>query len=155
MLEQLAHRTVAAVALVLERHLALGRERRQRREDVREFRPHVVVEIGEAAPLEPAHVLVERVHEDGERQVALELRRGAREDELPSRVRASGELGQQTRLSDARLADQNDCGRAALIELGQDLIERAHLLGAPNKALGMQGHVLPPAQEIRVGGPQR
>ncbi len=67
LLEQRPHCTVAAVALVLERHFALVGERRQRREDVRELGSHVVVERGEAIRLDPSHVLVERIHEDGER----------------------------------------------------------------------------------------
>jgi hypothetical protein len=56
---------------------------------------------------------------------------------MSSGIRASAELGQQTRLSDARLADQQDCGRAALIELGEELVERAHLLDAPDELVGM------------------
>jgi hypothetical protein len=55
-------------------------------------------------------------------------------------VGTSGELSQQTGLTDARLADEQDCGRAAVIELGQDSIERAQLLGAPDEVVGMQGH---------------
>jgi hypothetical protein len=77
LLEQRAHGTVAAIALVLERHLAAARERRQRREDVRELRSNVVVEDGEPIRAEPSHVLVERIHEHRERQVALELGRRA------------------------------------------------------------------------------
>ena len=75
LLEQGAHRTVAPVALVLQCHRAVGRERRQRREDVRQLGPHVVVEPAEPGPLEPADVLVEGIDEDGERQVALQLGR--------------------------------------------------------------------------------
>jgi hypothetical protein len=75
LLEQRAHRTVAAITLVLERHLATARERRQRWEDVRKLRPHVVLEHRELIRVEPAHVLVDRIHEERERQVALEFRR--------------------------------------------------------------------------------
>jgi hypothetical protein len=78
LLEQRAHRTVAAVALVLWRQLAPGRERGQRREDVRKLRLNVVVEGCEAIPVEPPHVLVERINEDRERQVLFELGRRAR-----------------------------------------------------------------------------
>jgi hypothetical protein len=140
LLEQRAHGAVAAIALVLERYLATARERRQRWEDVRKLRPNVVIEDGEAIRGEPSQVLVDRVDEDRERQVALELGRRAREDEVSLGVCAGGELSQETRLSNARLADKQDCGRAALIELGQDSIERAQLLGAPDEVVGMQGH---------------
>src|SRR5207247_1524847 len=75
LLEQRAHGTVAAIALVLERHRATARERRQRWEDVRKLRPNVVLEDGEAIRGEPSQVLVDCVDENRERQVALELRR--------------------------------------------------------------------------------
>ena len=107
---------------------------------MRQFRPHVLVECCEAVPVDSSHVFVERIHEDGERQIALELRRGSREDELPPRIRAGGELGQQTRLADARLTDQQHRRRAVLIELVQQSIERTHLLGAADEVLGMHRH---------------
>ena len=107
---------------------------------MRELRAHVVVEAGEARRAEPSHVLVERVHEDRERQVALELGRRAGEHEVPRASGASGELGQQAGLADSRLADEQDRGRAALVELGQRPIERAQLLGAPDEVVGLQGH---------------
>jgi hypothetical protein len=59
---------------------------------------------------------------------------------MSSGICASRELSQETRLSDARLADEQDCGRAALIDFGQDSIERAQLLGAPDEVVGMEGH---------------
>ena len=59
-------------------------------------------------------------------------------------IRASRELRQETRLSDARLTDEQDCVRAALIEFGQGSIERTQLLGAPDEVVGMQGHFLIP-----------
>ena len=43
LLEERADGTVAAIALMLERHLAAARKRRQRREDVRELAANVVV----------------------------------------------------------------------------------------------------------------
>ena len=141
LLEQRAHGAVAAVALVLERQPASARERRQRGEDVRELAADVVVEVGESARPEPAHVLVERVDEDGEGQVALELGGRAREHEVPGRVGAGRDLGQETRLADARLADEQRRRRAALIEIGQDAVERTELLGAPDEMVGLGGHV--------------
>ena len=63
LLEQLAHRAVAAIALVLQRHLMSTPERRQRRENVPELRPDVVVQGGEAGWLQALDVLVERIDE--------------------------------------------------------------------------------------------
>ena len=135
-LEQRAHRTVTAIALMLERHLARSRERRKRREDLRELRAHVLVQAGQATRIEPPQILVERIHEDRERQVSLELRRGADEDEPPARVGATGELGEQTGLADPRLPYELDRGGASLIDLGEDLIQRTALLGAAHEVVG-------------------
>jgi hypothetical protein len=60
---------------------------------------------------------------------------------VSSGIRASGELGQEPRLSDARLTDEQHCVRAALIEFRQDSIDRTQLLGAPDEVVGRQGHV--------------
>jgi hypothetical protein len=58
-LEQRAHRAVAAVALVLEPHGGGGRERRQRRKDVRKLNLHVVVEHREPLRAEALEVLLQ------------------------------------------------------------------------------------------------
>ena len=138
--EQRAHGTVAPVALVLQSHLTLGRECGQRREDVCELRSDVVVESLQAAPFDSAQVLVESIHEDRKRQVALELRRRSGEDEVSPVIRASSELGQETRLSDAGLSDELDRCRDPLIELVQDSIKRVDLRRTTYEKGGMQGH---------------
>ena len=56
-------------------------------EDVRQLCLHVVVEGRELLGVEALDVLIERIHEDGERQLALELRRRPR--------RGPGALGTQ------------------------------------------------------------
>ena len=119
-LQQLAHGAVRAVALVLERRPAPAVERRQAREDVRELRASLVVEMLEAPWVEAFGVLVERVDEDPERQIPLELRRGPGEDELPARVGALRELGEQAGLADAGLADELDRGGEALLEFREE-----------------------------------
>ena len=67
LLEQGTHGTVAAIALVLERRRTVAGERRQRREDVGELRPDVVLQVCDELRVEPSHVLVERVDEERER----------------------------------------------------------------------------------------
>jgi hypothetical protein len=130
-LEQRAHSAMAAIALVLERHRTSDSEPRQRGQDVSELRLHVVVERGEQARVEPLDVLVQRMHEDGERQLALELRRRPGEHEVSAQLRASRKLRKHARLPDPRLAHQlNRGGRA---------VERAHerieLLDAPDEGI--------------------
>ena len=103
---------------------------------MRELRAHVFVQAGQATRIEPPQILVERIHEDRERQVSLELRRGADEDEPPARVGATGELGEQTGLADPRLPYELDRGGASLIDLGEDLTEGTELLGAADEVFG-------------------
>ena len=73
-LEQLPHRTVDAVPLVLNRHRRAGHERRERRKNGCELPPEVVLESREPMCTQTLDVLVERVDEYPERQVLLELR---------------------------------------------------------------------------------
>ena len=77
---------------------------------------------------------------------------------------ASGELPEQPGLADPGLTDELDRARAPLIELVEDPIERTELLGAPHEVIGKHAHaaslyrrreVLPVAQsrssvEVRV-----
>ena len=77
-LEQLAHGAVAAVALVLQRRRPRAPRPRATGSTCAELGADVVVERVEPPRLEPLDVLVERVDEDPERQVALELRRASR-----------------------------------------------------------------------------
>ena len=135
-LQQLAHGAVRAVALVLERRPTPVVERDQAREDVRELRPSLAVETPEAPWVEAFGVLVEGVDEDPERQIPLELRRGAGEDELTAPVGALRELGEQARLADAGLADELDRAGEALLEICEQLVERVELRGTPDELLG-------------------
>jgi hypothetical protein len=134
-LEQHAHRSVAAVALVLERDGATGCERRQRGQDVRELCLHVVVEGGEQVGVEALDVLIQRIHEDRKRQLALELRRRPREDEVPAQLRTSREFPQQPRLADTQLAHQLDRSGRAFVELVEHPLERIEFVGAPDEQL--------------------
>ena len=139
-LEELAHRAVRAVALVLECHLPSGGERGERGEDVGELRLHVVGERVEPFRVESLHVLVQSVHEDRKRKVALELRGRSREHEMSPRFRARGELREQAGLADPRLADQLDRRGTARVQLVERVVERAELLGAPYELVSQQAH---------------
>ena len=91
-LEERTHRSVRAIALVLQCDDVRGREPRQRGEDVCELGQYVLVQMPQATRIEPAQVLVERVDEHRERKVSLELRRGSCKDEPAPRIGATGEL---------------------------------------------------------------
>ncbi len=78
-----------------------------------------------------------RVDEDRERQVALELGRRPREDEVPARLGTSGELVEQPGLPDPRLAHQLDRTGRASLELVEQLLER--LSSSPRPTRGFAG----------------
>ena len=72
-LEQRARRPVHAVALVLEHRRGGRRALRERGQDLGELRLHVGRQPVEHARVQTGHEGVERVDEDPEGQVALEL----------------------------------------------------------------------------------
>ncbi len=72
-------------------------------------------------------VLVERVDEDPERQVELELPGPPREDEVPARVGTGGKLGEEARLADSRLADQLERRGFSPADLGEETVDRIDL----------------------------
>jgi hypothetical protein len=127
---------VTAVALMLKRDAARFSESRERREDVRKLRADVFVQGSQAIRTEPAQILVERVHEHRERQVALEFRRRAGKDEAPVSVGGMRELGEKTRLTDSGLADESDRRRDPPIDFAEHLVEPAELLGAADELVG-------------------
>ena len=61
---------------------------------MRELRPDVVAKGSEARRFEALDVLVERIDEDRKRQVPFEFGCRAREHELPTLLRARGELSE-------------------------------------------------------------
>ena len=69
-------------------------------------------------------VFVERIDENPERQIPLELRRRSRKHELPKRIGASSKLGQEARLADPRFAPNLERSRPALVKLGKSVIDR-------------------------------
>ena len=58
-------------------------------------------------------------------------------------IRASIELCEETCLAHSGLSYESDRRSLAGIELGEELIERTELLGAPDEVLGKNRHVLP------------
>src|SRR5215203_1448389 len=129
-----------SVALLLRRDAVAGAAAGQRREDMRELRARLVVQGVQPRWLEALDVLVEGVDEDGERQVALELRRAARQDEQAAPVRARAQLGQQAGLADAWFPRQLERARTSVLELDERLLQQAEFGGAPDELLGKGSH---------------
>jgi hypothetical protein len=142
-LEQRPHRTMAAVALVLGRHLVAAGERPQRREDLPEFLLGIVVKDGELSRLQSGDVLVQRIDEDRERQVALEFGCRSRENDVTASLGPSGKFSQEPRLADPRLASQLNRPTAASIQLVQEPLDRTEFVGPPHEVPSTQRHALP------------
>ena len=127
-LEQPADRPVCAVAVTGARTV----HTRQRREDLPELTERVRVEVAEIVRREAAQVLVQRIDEDREGQLALEVGGTPRAHEPAAPVGAQPELGEQARLADPRLPLQLQRSRAPPLELGQGSFERTELSGPSN-----------------------
>ena len=131
-LEQRAHGAMAAIALVLRRHLPVPTASTDSDGNtVASSARTRVLEVVEPLRLQPLEVLVERVDEHPEREILLQLRRRPRQDEMSESVGLDGELGEQARLADAGLTHQLDGHRVALAELGDEPVERPKLGGRP------------------------
>jgi hypothetical protein len=52
---------------------------------------------------------------------------------MPTLLGASGELGEEARLADPRLAHELERARRSSVELAENLFERFELVGAPDK----------------------
>ena len=124
---------------------------------MRELAAHLVAQRRDEPRVQPGDVLVERVDEDPERQVALQLGRAAAEDRAAAGVGALGQLGQQAGLADPRLALDHERSRPTVAQLAEGAIDRFQFGGAPDEVVGDLGHgerELPaehnPATQIRV-----
>jgi hypothetical protein len=111
---------------------------------LRQLRANVVVEELEPSRIQPDQVLVERVNEDPERQIPLELRAGSRHHEVFTRVGARRQLGEQARLADPRLPGDFDRGRPPPSELAERSIERVELGVPPDEMFGELKRRRPP-----------
>ena len=89
-------------------------------------------------------VVVDRVDEDPERQVELELTGPTREDEVSARVRTRGQLGEEACLADSRLADQLERRGSSPVDLRKETVDRVELRRAADE-VGVKWHLLLPA----------
>ena len=138
-----AHRAVAAVALVLQGHVAQGCEPGQRREDVRELRLDVVAEGRELLRVEGLDELVQPIDEDVERQLALELRGRSRENEVSAQLQ-SERRALRAAASCRSLARPPARSHAAGLDRARRGPARAgELMGTPDEVLGTQVHLRP------------
>jgi hypothetical protein len=118
---------VRAVALGGERGARLG-ERRQCREDRRQLAHVGGVERAQPVRIELRELLVERVYQHRVREVALELLRAAGEHEHAALRCAGGELREQSRLADPRLARQLQHAHVPAVDVGEQRLQSCLLL---------------------------
>ena len=102
-LQQRPHRPVRPVALGLQA-ARLGPPVRRGGEHAAELDHLPPDEALEPLRTEPGGEVVQRVHPDAERELALELHAAAREHEMAARLRLGDERLQQPRLADPGLA---------------------------------------------------
>jgi hypothetical protein len=122
-LQQRAQRVVGAVALGLQRRRSLVREAGQDAAEVGQ----ASLERTQRLPSQRVHVVVQRVHEQPERQIALQLGRPTLQDQAIALVGSLAQRGQESRLSDARLAREREHRRGPALELLQQLVEERQL----------------------------
>ena len=137
-LQQPPHRAVRTEAVVLRP----GRRgsARERRQHLAELRADVGRERVEPPRLERLHVVVERVGEDAEREVALELGGASREHEQPALLAARLERVEQAGLADAGLADDGQGAGAPPLQPDQRVVDGRELSRSPDELLGRWGN---------------
>jgi hypothetical protein len=89
--------------------------------------------VPEALPAEPADVVVERVDPDPERQVALELGSAPAEHQVTRLLAERGELVEQARLADSRLAAEGDESGRRTAQAGQRRLQCRELVAAADE----------------------
>ena len=112
-LQQQAHRSMAAKALTGQRRCCPALHGGQYLAQLRE---HVSSERRKEPRLAPAEILVERIDEHPEGDVAVELRTGARQREMVSGVGPFDELGEKAGLADSGLADESNHASSTRLE---------------------------------------
>jgi hypothetical protein len=149
-LEEPAHRAVRAVALIGERGDA-GR-RPHRRQQLAELALELVVPPVVLGERVRGDVGVERVDEDAERDLLLELGRRPGEDDVPALRGARAQRTEEARLADPRLAlDGQAPGRRA-VERVEHPLETLELRAAPDERAGLVAAVHPGGEHIRGSG---
>jgi SAM-dependent methyltransferase len=91
-------------------------------------------------PVQALDVLVQRVHEDRQGQLELELRCRSGEYEVSAPLRVSAELPEEPCLADPGLSEQLDCARPASVGLVEGQLEEAELVSAPDELVGKRRH---------------
>ncbi len=123
-LQQRLDRPVGAIAVVGHGGAVPGRV--HGRQEVRELG----VEVGAEPQLARADVGVQRIDPHAVGEVALELRGGAREDEMALRLGQLAQLAQEARLADARVAGHGQA-RQAILREGAERLPELLELGLP------------------------
>ena len=139
--DQPADGPVRAVALLLQLRPASGGELLEGGEDDRELGCQVARQLLQAPRVEAHEPVVERVAEDAERQLGLELGGAAGQHEVAAGPRAGAQLPQQPALADARLAgDLEHPAERAVVEFLQRVRDQPQLRVAAHQGLLARVH---------------
>ena len=110
---------------------------------MRQLGADVALECFEATRPKPLDILVERVDEHPERQIALEFRCRPGQNQVALHVGPSPKLFEQASLAHSGLTQKGKRARPPPFQLAEGIIERTARLGAPNELLACRGHFRP------------
>ena len=122
--------------------------------DRRELAEDVGIKLGEAPPVQPSDVLVERIDQNPEGQIGFELRRPASQHQGSASISAACQLSKKARFANTRLAPHLERGRPRLSlrrSASVRLIARTSWV-RPTRVFG-KPTPLPPATSSRVATP--
>ena len=140
-LDQVTHRAVGAEAFRRRgRLVAPGIERAQRREHPGQLAQILRGQAVELARIKRFEVLVERVDDDTERKLSLELRGAATQGKAPAPFGLTNELEQQARLADPGLARDEDEAWVTRARLLEQLPEQLQLAVSADEGLSQSRH---------------
>ena len=122
----------------------------ERGQKLRQLAERVVAKACETARLDVRDVLVEGVHEDPEREIALELRGAPVEHREPQARGAAGDLGQKAGLADPGLSRDQQRTRSSGRERREGAVQHRQFGDAPDEWLDGSGHAECAAASIRL-----
>jgi hypothetical protein len=96
----------------------------------------LLVKVVQTSRLDALDVLVDRINEDPEGEIAFEVCAGTRENYVTAGTGARSEMGQQARLADPCCADDLDRSGAALLKLVERVVELLKLGATPYEVVG-------------------
>jgi hypothetical protein len=140
-LQEGTHRPRHTVTLARRRHRLYRRQRPNRRQHRRQLAQLPTLELlDRPGKRRIAHKRLERIQQERERQITLELGGPTLEHQQTKLLRPPRKLPKQARLPNPGLAPQRHRPRTPLLDLNKRPLERRKLLAAPHQHGSQLGH---------------